>query len=142
MAIINDWIVAGLNNPDFTSYDFSTIAGMDLNNTQMLPAEKYLESDFIKNHEAFKDSNGNFSEKKFKEYHKKRAQDFNEFQVQEYPKGLELDMFDTDRVSDSRVKDIRFEIGRHANPDRQAIGIEGVRVWSSPTQSKSEIAQA
>jgi hypothetical protein len=51
-------------------------------------------------------------------------------------------MFDTDRTKDSRVKDIRFEIGRHYNPDRQAVGIEGVRVWSDPTQTKSEIAQS
>ena len=30
----NDWIVAGLNNPEFTPYDFSTIAELNLNNTQ------------------------------------------------------------------------------------------------------------
>jgi hypothetical protein len=51
-------------------------------------------------------------------------------------------MFDTDRTKESRVKDIRFDLGRHVNPDRQAVGIEGVRVWSDPTQTKSEIAQA
>ena len=51
----NDWIVAGLNNPDFTPYDFSTIAELDLNNTQMLSADEYLKSDFIKNHDMFKD---------------------------------------------------------------------------------------
>ena len=138
----NDWIVAGLNNPDFTPYDFSTIADMDLNNTQMLSANEYLKSDFIKNHDMFKDEEGNFSEKKFREYHQKRLQDFQEFQVQEFPKGPQLDMFDTDRTKDSRVKDIRFDLGRHTNPDRQAIGIEGVRIWSDPTQTKSEIAQS
>ena len=47
----NDWIVAGLNNPDFTPYDFSTIADLDLNNTQMLSADEYMKSDFIKNHD-------------------------------------------------------------------------------------------
>lgn len=138
----NDWIVAGINNPDFTPYDFSTIADMDLNNTQMLSADEYLKSDFIKNHEMFKDESGNFSDKKFRQYHQKRVQDFLEFQEQEFPKGLELDMFDTDRTKESRVKDIRFDLGRHVNPDRQAVGIEGVRVWSDPTQTKSEIAQS
>lgn len=138
----NDWIVAGLNNPDFTSYDFSTIADMDLNNTQMLSANEYLKSDFIKNHDMFKDDNGNFSEDKFRKYHTKRLQDFQEFQEQEFPKGPELDMFDTDRTQESRVKDVKFELGRHVNPDRQAVGIEGVRVWSDPTQTRSEIAQA
>ena len=138
----NDWIVAGLNNPDFTPYDFSTIADMDLNNTQMLSADEYLKSDFIKNHDMFKDSSGKFSEKKFRQYHQYRTRDFKEFQENEYPKGPQLDMFDTNRTKDSRVKDIKLELGRHVNPDRQAIGIEGVRVWSDPTQTKSEIAQS
>lgn len=138
----NDWIVAGLNNPDFTPYDFSTIAELDLNNTQMLSAEEYMKSDFIKNHDMFKDDSGNFSESKFKQYHQKRLEDFREFQEQEFPKGPQLDMFDTDRTKDSRIKDIRFDLGRHVNPDRQAVGIEGVRVWSDPTQTKSEIAQS
>ena len=138
----NDWIVAGLNNPEFTAYDFSTIADMNLNNTQMLSADEYLKSDFIKNHEMFQDDSGNFSEKKFKQYHQQRLEDFREFQEQEFPKGPQLDMFDTDRTKNSRVKDIRLELGRHVNPDRQAVGIEGVRVWSDPTQTKSEIAQS
>lgn len=138
----NDWIVAGLNNPDFTPYDFSTIADMDLNNTQMLSADEYLKSDFIKNHDMFKDSSGKFSEEKFRQYHQHRTRDFQEFQENEYSKGPQLDMFDTDRTKDSRVKDIKLELGRHVNPDRQAIGIEGVRVWSDPTQTKSEIAQS
>lgn len=138
----NDWIVAGINNPDFTSYDFSTIADMNLNNTQMLSKEEYLKSDFIKNNDLFKDESGNFSNKKFDEFYRNRLQAFKEFQEQEFPKGPELDMFSTDRTKDSRIKDIRFDLGRHVNPDRQAVGIEGVRVWSDPTQTKSEIAQS
>lgn len=138
----NDWIVAGLNNPEFTPYDFSTIAELNLNNTQMLSADEYMKSSFIQNHNMFKDESGNFSEDKFKQYHQKRLEDFREFQEQEFPKGPQLDMFDTDRTKDSRIKDIRFDLGRHVNPDRQAVGIEGVRVWSDPTQTKSEIAQS
>ena len=138
----NDWIVAGLNNPEFTPYDFSTIAELNLNNTQMLSADEYMKSNFIQNHDMFKDESGNFSEDKFKQYHQKRLEDFREFQEQEFPKGPQLDMFDTDRTKDSRIKDIRFDLGRHVNPDRQAVGIEGVRVWSDPTQTKSEIAQS
>ena len=65
----NDWIVAGLNNPDFTSYDFSTIADINLINTQMLSKEEYLKSDFIKNNDLFKDESGNFSNKKFDDFY-------------------------------------------------------------------------
>ena len=108
----NDWIVAGLNNPEFTPYDFSTIAELNLNNTQMLSADEYMKSSFIQNHDMFKDESGNFSEEKFKQYHQKRLEDFREFQEQEFPKGPQLDMFDTDRTKDSRIKDIRFDLGR------------------------------
>ena len=138
----NDWIVAGLNNPDFTPYDFSVIADMSLNNTQMLSKDEYLKSDFIKNHELFKNESGNFSNDKFNQYYNHKLMEFREFQVQEFPKGPQLDMFDTDRTKESRVKDIRFDLGRQVNPDRQAVGIEGVNLWSDPTQTKSEIAQS
>ena len=90
----NDLIVAGLNNPDFTSYDFSTIADMSLDNTQMLSADEYLKSDFIRNNDLFKNDSGEFSEDKFRQYHKKRLEDFREFQEQEFPKGPQLDLFD------------------------------------------------
>jgi hypothetical protein len=77
----NDWIVAGLNNPDFTPYDFSVIADMSLNNTQMLSKDEYLKSDFIKNHELFKDESGNFSNDKFNQYYNHKLMEFREFQV-------------------------------------------------------------
>jgi hypothetical protein len=51
-------------------------------------------------------------------------------------------MFSTDRTEKTKVKDINFNISRHNNPDRQAIGIEGFNVWSDPTQTRSEIAQS
>jgi hypothetical protein len=43
----NDWIIANLNNPDFTTADFKNIGGFTLENTELLPKEKYLESDKI-----------------------------------------------------------------------------------------------
>lgn len=138
----NDWIVAGINNPDFTIDDFSNIANMSIDNTQMLSKDEYLQSNFIKNHEMFKDESGKFSEEKFTQYHKQRLEAFREFQEKEFPKGPQLDMFDTDRTIKSKVKDIKFDLGRQVNPDRQAVGIEGVNVWSDPTMTKSEIAQS
>ena len=38
----NDWIVANINNPDFTSSDLKNIGGLSLENTQLLPFEDYL----------------------------------------------------------------------------------------------------
>lgn len=138
---MNDWIVANINNSDFTVSDFHDIADMDTNNTQMLSRESYLKSDYIKNNPLFQ-IDGKFSEDLFNKYYQDKLSTFNEFQKGQYPKGPALDMFDTNRTRDSKVKDIKFDIGRIlANPDRQQIGIEGVNIWSDPEKSKSELAQ-
>lgn len=139
---MNDWIVANINNSDFTVSDFHDIANMDVNNTQMLSREQYLKSDYIKNNPLFQDKDGKFSEDKFNEFYKQKLSTFQQFTDNKYPTGPALDMFDTNRTKDSRVKDAKFNIGRLvSNPDRQQIGIEGVNIWSDPTKSKSELAQ-
>nr|DAO18746.1 MAG TPA: hypothetical protein [Caudoviricetes sp.]DAO31090.1 MAG TPA: hypothetical protein [Crassvirales sp.] len=33
---MNDWLVANINNPDFTVSDFKNIADMSIDNTQFL----------------------------------------------------------------------------------------------------------
>ena len=137
----NDWIVAGLNNPEFTNNDFRNVADMSTKNTQLLSRDEYLKSNFIRNNPEFRDDKGKFSERKFDDYYKKRVQDFGDFQEQEAYQGPALDMFSIDRTAKSAVQDIKFNIGRGINPDRQAIGIEGVNVWSDPTLSKREIAK-
>lgn len=139
---MNDWIVANINNNDFSVSDFHDIADMDVNNTQMLSKNQYLKSDFIKNNPLFQDKDGKFSEDKFDEFYKQKLATFQQFSDKAYPTGPALDMFDTNRTKDSRVKDVNFNIGRLvSNPDRQQIGIEGVNIWSDPTKSKSELAQ-
>ncbi|MBS4814452.1 hypothetical protein [Phocaeicola coprocola] len=45
----NDFMVAVLNNPTFSLYDFISIANLHERNTQFLKEELYRESDFIKN---------------------------------------------------------------------------------------------
>lgn len=137
----NDWIVAGLNNPDFTNADFSNIADMTVDNTQLLSRDEYLKSNFIKENAAFRDQNGNFSEQKFDDYYNQRVKAFGEFQNDDFYKGPALDMFDTDRTPETTVQDIHFNVTRGVNPDRQAIGIEGVNVWSDPVFSQREIAK-
>jgi len=61
----NDWIVAGINNPDFTVEDFEA-AGLDTSNTTMLSRDDYKKSKFIQ--KAF-DKDGTFDEKAFDEYY-------------------------------------------------------------------------
>ena len=76
---MNDWLVANINNPDFTVSDFKNIADMSIDNTQFLKKDQYLKSDFIKNNPAFKGNDGQFSQKKFDQYYDQRLQDFNDF---------------------------------------------------------------
>lgn len=137
---MNDWIVANINNPDFTVSDFKDLANMSLNNTQMLKKEDYLKSDFIKNNPLFKDNEGEFSKDKFDQFYNQKLLEFSKFQNDEFPQ--ELDIFDTDRTANTPTRDSEFFIGRAVNPDRQKIGIEGINVFSEPEKSKSELGQS
>ena len=138
---MNDWLVANINNPDFTVSDFKNIADMSIDNTQFLKKDQYLKSDFIKNNPAFKGNNGDFDQKKFDKYYDQRLQDFQQFKNDKTPAGFELDVFDTLRTPNDKVRNNGLKIGRGYNPDRQKIGIEGVNVWSKPEHSRSELAQ-
>lgn len=138
---MNDWLVANINNPDFTVSDFKNIADMSIDNTQFLKKDQYLKSDFIKNNPAFKGNDGNFDQKKFDKYYDQRLQDFQQFKNDKTPAGLELSVFDTLRTPNDKVRSNGLKIGRGYNPDRQKIGIEGVNVWSKPEHSRSELAQ-
>ena len=138
---MNDWLVANINNPDFTVSDFKNIADMSIDNTQFLKKDQYLKSDFIKNNPAFKGNDGNFDQKKFDKYYDQRLQDFQQFKNDKTPAGLELSVFDTLRTPNDKVRSNGLKIGRGYNPDRQKIGIEGVNVWSKPERSRSELAQ-
>ena len=100
----NDWIVANLNNPDFTVSDFQNIADMSTSNTQMLSKDQYLKSDFIKSNEAFKDEQGRFSQKKFDDFYNSAAKSFQDFRTHNTTDGLEYDIFDIRRTPDSKVK--------------------------------------
>ena len=138
---MNDWLVANINNPDFTVSDFKNIADMSIDNTQFLNKDQYLKSDFIKNNPAFKGNDGSFDQKKFDKYYDQRLQDFQQFKNDKTPAGLELSVFDTLRTPNDKVRSNGLKIGRGYNPDRQKIGIEGVNVWSKPEHSRSELAQ-
>ena len=152
MAQKNDWIVANINNPNLDTYDLITLGDMNTKNTQFLKEEDYLKSNFIKNNKAFKDENGNFSQAKFDTFYKQQAVRWGEFQEDTFPKGLELDYFDTDRVrnKNARVKDMNFRLGteydpangRFGNPDQVQMGIEGWNTVSDRTKSEKEIAQS
>jgi hypothetical protein len=67
----------------------------------------------------FKDQDGKFSKDIFDSFYEGALRSFIDFQEDDYLSGPELDMFDTDRTSKSRVKDTGFSVGRHFNPERR-----------------------
>lgn len=135
----NDWLVATLNNPDYTEADFRYLTGLDLSNTQLLPKEEYLKSDYIKQQDIFKDDNGNFSADKFDEYYKAAAGSFNNFSQQD--EDYQYSIWDVTRPKDAPVKDVGFTIEKEKNPSHMTIGIEGINKIGLPTKSAREYAQ-
>lgn len=137
----NDWIIANINNPDFTIADFQNIADMNSENTKLLTYEDYLNKDFVKENDLFKDKNGNFNEDLFKNYYISKAQEFQQFHENDFLDQVEYSIWDVRRQVDDKVKNPNLQLVKVFNPDRVAMGIEGLNVISDPTKTISEIAQ-
>ena len=63
----HDWIVANINNPDFSNGDFRDVLGMTPDNTQILSMDEYMKSAFIT--DTFKNEYGNFDKEIFKNWY-------------------------------------------------------------------------
>ena len=46
---MNDWLVANINNPDFTVSDFKNIADMSIDNTQFLKKDQTFAIQYVQN---------------------------------------------------------------------------------------------
>lgn len=137
----NDWIIANINNPEFTISDFQNIADMNSENTQLLNYQDYLQKDFIKNNDFFKDKDNNFDENLFKNYYINKAIEFQQFHENEYLDKVDYSIWDVRRKRDSEVKNTELQLVTVHNPDRAAMGIEGLGILSKPDKTVSELAQ-
>lgn len=129
----NDWIVAGLLNPDFSTNDF-LIGGINVENTQLLPEDVYKKSDFVR--EKFTE-NGTFNEQKFNDFYKKKAGEFNVIQQMNTDENFIYGTFDPRATANNRrIPD--YEIQMVANPTKEIDLLGQVREsgWS-----QREIAQ-
>ena len=106
----NDWLVASLNNPEFTAQDFKDVSGMTLDNTQFMSKDVYKNSPYIRNQKMFQDSNGNFSDQKFDAYYNNVASTFRDFSTENSVDNYEYSMWDVNRPAGGRVKDINFNL--------------------------------
>ncbi len=141
MAQTNDWIVATLNNPNFNPADMQDILGLNVNNTQILSRDKYLESSYIKNHEAFKNDDGSFSNQKFNDFYNYALSTWDQFTSDEKIDSFQYSLFDTRAKSNSLIRDPHFRFETIPNPDRVNIGISGINTTGDRKYTPSELAQ-
>ena len=151
----NDWIVANIQNPDYTTGMFSK-AGLDTENTQMLSEDSYLKSNFIIKNPYFADKNGNFDKDKFHDFYKDAATGWKQIQTK---KNLEhvYDFFDPEAPEGAKkinpltgdTKDLQTSASKPFgdflkivpyNDKVGTIGVGGFNSIEAPTKSAREEA--
>ena len=137
----NDWLVASLNNPEFTAQDFKDVSGMTLDNTQFMSKDVYKNSPYIRNQKMFQDNDGNFSDQKFDAYYNNVASTFRDFSTENSVDNYEYSMWDVNRPAGGRVKDVNFNLNTVNNPDHMRIGVGGINKITNSNKSRRELAQ-
>lgn len=139
----NDWIVASLNNPDFTATDFKNILDLSLDNTQLLSKDEYLKSSFITENPLFQKEDGQFDKNKFDDFYNKQVEKFNNFSTESLVDNYQYGFWDTSRKS---VKDnvINPKIGVDivSNPEHTSKGVVGQGIEGERTKTAEELAQS
>ena len=136
----NDWIVANINNPEFTVSDFKDIVGLSLDNTQLLPFDEYLKYNKITSNPQFQNDQGVFDKDKFKTFYDEKASKFGDFQktdIDNYQYGF----WDVFKKPNSRVRNPEFKLEAVANPTHQSLGVTGLWTRGPRTKSDFELAE-
>lgn len=133
----NDWILANINNPDFSVKDFK-MANLDASNTQLLSSDEYKKSQTII--DAFTDESGKFDETAFDTFYKQKQEEFLELNTDSNLNKLDYSIWDTRSVGHD-VKNPEFRFIDIPNRHRQSIGIEARNTISDPELSDRELAQ-
>lgn len=130
----NDWLVAGILNPEFSTSDF-LISGLTPDNTQLLTQEQYKNSSFVK--DKFTE-NGIFNEQAFEDFYKNRVEEFGKLQSMNIDDTFIYSPFDTKAKSDSKIQSPNYSVSIVANPTRD-IDIFGAQY--NKGFSQRELAQ-
>ena len=78
----NDFVVAVLNNPSFSIYDFLTVSGLNERNTQFLSEDRYHKSKFVQN--KCKELYGQYTYSKFHDVYRKISASWKIFKEVQY----------------------------------------------------------
>ena len=137
----NDWIVATINNPEFTAADFKNIQNLTLDNTQLLSKEDYLKSSFITGNEMFANSDGTFNKDKFDSFYNEQAKKFQEFSQENTLDNYTYGFWDTQRKIDSKVDVPEIGVMNVPNPEHVSLGVIGQGREGERTKSAFELAE-
>lgn len=137
----NDWIVATLNNPEFTAADFKNIQDLSLDNTQLLSKDEYLKSSFITNNDLFKNDDGTFNKDKFNIFYDEQAKKFQDFQQDSSLDNYTYGFWDTAKTPRSRVSKPKIGIDLVLNPEHTSKGVIGQGMVGNKEFSDLELAQ-
>lgn len=131
----NDWIVAGLTNPEFTTSEF-LISGLNVDNTQLLTEDQYKKSQFVRDHFT---ENGVFNEDAFDTFYKKRATEFGQLQSLDVKDTFLYSPFDTRATNTKNTRSAGFGFSVVPNSNRETTMFTGATY--SDDYSQRERAQ-
>ena len=118
----NDWIIAGLTNPEFTTSEF-LISGLNTDNTQLLTEDQYKKSAFVRDHFS---NNGVFNEDAFNTFYRQRASEFGRLQVMDVKDTFLYSPFDPRaKKKDAQVRSPKFGFDVVPNTNREVTMLTG-----------------
>lgn len=136
-----DMLVAVLDNPGATTYDFMS-ADFNPENTSLFLKEDYKGSKYIQ--DKFKDNKGNFDDLAFDNFYKSALTHYSQMSNQEYIEGLntiEYSPFDVTRPDDAKLFNVSVEYAKDYNPFKQLYSRTGINSIDDSGFSLREIAQ-
>lgn len=132
----NDWIIAGLTNPEFTTSEF-LISGLNTDNTQLLTEDQYKKSAFVRDRFT---ENGVFNEDVFDTFYKQRASEFGQLQSMDVKDTFLYSPFDPRaQKKGAQVRSPKFEFEVVPNTNREVTMLTGATY--SDEYSQRERAQ-
>lgn len=119
----NDWIIAGLTNPEFTTSEF-LISGLNTDNTQLLTEDQYKKSAFVRDHFS---ENGVFNEDAFDVFYKQRASEFGKLQSMDVKDTFLYSPFDprAKGKDDTQIRSPKFGFDVVPNTNREVTMLTG-----------------
>ena len=137
----NDMLVAKINNPMSSTYDFLS-AKLTPQNTSLLFPDEYKQTQFVK--DAFRTEDGQFDDIAFNEAYKAAAYNYQEMADEQYLANLdEMDYspFDVTRPKFAKTYDVSVEYDRDFNPYKRLYSRSGINSIDDNPLSVREIAQ-